>query len=363
MPAFNPSRLRVARMRRGLNKTALAQRVELDLRSISAFESGEFEPSAETLARIVEALQFPVEFFGGEDLHEPSPYTVSFRSLARKTARNRDAALASGALAILLNDWLERRFSLPDNDLPDLRDEDPEIAAATIRNHWGLGERSIKNMIHLLESKGVRVFSMAEDTVEIDAFSHWREATPFIFLNTMKSAERSRFDAAHELGHLVLHRHSGPQSKDAEQEANRFASAFLMPRASILAHAPILPSLATLIKLKKHWIVSVAALTYRMHALGVLSDWHYRTLSIEIAQRGYRTTEPAGEPPEMSLLLKKLFQALKEDGTSRSELARQLHYNVEDLDKVVFGLVLTSLKGNSVSAKKGGSPTSLRLIK
>jgi len=66
----------------------------------------------------------------------------------------------------------------------------------------------------------------------------WKEGTPFIFLNSAKSAERGRHDAAHELGHLVLHRHGGPIGRKAEEQANAFASAFLMPRSSILAHVP-----------------------------------------------------------------------------------------------------------------------------
>jgi Zn-dependent peptidase ImmA (M78 family)/DNA-binding XRE family transcriptional regulator len=346
-----------------MNKTALAKRVGVDLRSISAFESGEFEPSPETMARIVDVLDFPVGFFSGDDLHEPSSTSVSFRSLARKTASNRDAALASGALAIRLNDWLEERFTLPASNLPDLREEDPETAAMTLRNQWGLGERPVRNIVHLLESKGIRVFSMAEDTTEIDAFSYWRETTPFVFLNTMKSAERSRFDAAHELGHLVLHRHANPQGKEVEHEANRFASAFLMPRGSVFAHAPIFPSLATLIKLKRHWIVSVAAVAYRLHSLGLLSDWHYRSLCIEMAQRGYRTNEPVSERPEMSLVLKKIFQALKDDGMNRFDLARELQYNVQEIDKVVFGLVLTCLPGGNNAVDRGTPHPLLRRIK
>ena len=85
-------------------------------------------------------------------------------------------------------------------------------------------------MIKLLESKGVRVFSLAENTKNVDAFSCWRNDVPYIFLNTFKSADRSRLDAAHELAHLVLHRHGGPrQGREAEIEANSFASSFLMP--------------------------------------------------------------------------------------------------------------------------------------
>src|SRR4029077_3081434 len=119
--------------------------------------------------------------------------------------------------------------------------------------------------------KGVRVFSLSLDAAEVDAFSMWRQRTPFVFLNTKKSAEHSRFDAAHELGHLVLHRHGSPQGREAEREANAFASAFLMPRATVLANMPRLATVDRLIKLKKYWAVSVAALAYRLHAVGVLS--------------------------------------------------------------------------------------------
>jgi Zn-dependent peptidase ImmA (M78 family) len=163
--------------------------------------------------------------------------------------------------------WVESRFDLPAPDLLDLRDEQPEVAALVLRQHWGLGERPIKNMVHLLEAKGIRVYSLAENSVEVDAFALWHSKTPFVFLNTLKSAEHGRFDAAHELGHLVLHRHSGPQIPDAEKQANAFASAFLTPRASVLARAPRMATLRNLIQLKKQWIVSVAALTYRLHAL------------------------------------------------------------------------------------------------
>src|ERR1700742_2303507 len=148
-------------------------------------------------------------------------------------------------------------------------------------------------MIKLLESKGVRVFSLAENTKTVDAFSSWRNEIPYIFLNTFKSAERSRMDAAHELGHLVLHKHGGPrQGRDAEAEANSFASSFLMPQADVRSRLPFVAKLDDLVVAKKRWGVSVAALAYRLHKLGVLSAWQYRTFCIQINQRGFATKEP-----------------------------------------------------------------------
>jgi Zn-dependent peptidase ImmA (M78 family)/DNA-binding XRE family transcriptional regulator len=359
---FSAARFEVARKRRGLTKSELAGQIGVDLRAVTAYERGEYEPSVDTLTQIAGVLDFPIGWFSGGDLHQPLPQTASFRSQARMAAGHRDAALASGALAFLLNDWLDSRFTLPVPDLADLREEEPEPAAITLRQHWGLGERPIKNVVHLLESKGVRVFSMAEDTTEVDAFSLWRETTPFVFLNTMKSAERSRFDAAHELGHLVLHRHADPKGKEVEHQANSFASAFLMPRGSILGHVPVLPSLNALIKLKKNWIVSVAALAYRLHQLAALTDWHYRSLCIEMGQRGYRTNEPDEAPREMSLVFPQLFKALREDKVTRADISGELQINVEELDKLVFGLMLVVLDGGNPSGA-GNSKANLRLVK
>ena len=177
----------------------------------------------------------------------------------------------------------------------------------------------------------------------------WKGDKPFIFLNSAKTAERSRHDAAHELGHLVLHRHGGPVGRKAEEEANAFASAFLMPRSSILAHVPRFPNLATLVKLKTNWQVSVAALTYRLHALGILSDWEYRMLYIQISRNGYRTREPNPVPRETSQILPKIFAALREDGCTRSGVARALAIPQSELEALMFGLTMASIEGGRKS--------------
>src|SRR5262249_43172639 len=158
-------------------------------------------------------------------------------------------------------------------------------------------------------------------------------------LTTDKSGERGRFDSAHELGHLALHRQGGPRSREAEIEADRFASAFLMPRASVLAVVPRNVTLPTLIQLKKHWHVSLAALAHRLHDLRLISDWHYRTLCIQISQNGYRTTEPEGIQRESSQVLAKVLESLKAEGVRRSEIAQEMLIPKGDLDALLFGLV------------------------
>ena len=352
---FNPSRLSLARMRRGFTKRALAEKVGIEWRTVSGYESGEYSPSQDILTRLATNLDFPESFFEGNDLDVPQFDVASFRALSRMTAAKRDMALAEGSLALMFNSWLEQRFELPPADLPDLsREPLPEVAAITLRTHWMQGEQPIKNMIHLLESKGVRVFSLAIDSRYVDAFSMWRDKTPFIFLNTYKSAEHSRYDAAHELGHLVLHRQA-PQGREAEKQANGFAAAFLMPRASVLAHARRFPTFDTLVKQKKIWNVSVAALAYRLHSFQMLSDWQYRSLCVEISKRG-RDREPDPSPPESSQMLAKTLGQLRSDGITRAQIANDLRITVNELNQMMFGLVMTAVKGgrppNSASPKR-----------
>ena len=340
---FNSSRLVLARRRRGLTRTTLAEDSSIALRTIVSYETQAREPSPETIARFAETLRFPVEFFYGPTLEGPPLSGTSFRALSNLTARQRHQALAAGTLALSLSDWITARFETPDPTIPTYTGVDPELASIAVRSEWSLGELPIANTIHLLEVHGVRVFSVSEENAHLDAFSFWRRDIPYVFLNNMKSAERTRMDAAHELGHLVLHSKEGAQGRQAEMEASMFASAFLMPRGSVLAEAPKNGTLRQLIEAKRRWNVSVAGLAYRMHKLGLLTDWQYRKLFIDMGRDGYRTDEPNSAPSESSQVLTKVFTALREKGMPMAHVAEGLLITTEELSTLVFGLVLTSV--------------------
>ena len=328
-----------------MTKAVLAKVAGVTVRSVTAYESGKTQPTDSTLCDLSRALNFPRSFFSSSPIEAPTHLNASFRSMSSMSASQRDAALSAGALAIEFSEWIGERFNLPTSNLPDLRGYEPSSAAEALRGLWRLGERPIKNAIHLAEANGVRVFSLAQECREVDAFSLWRGETPYVFLNTMKTAERSRFDLAHELGHLVMHRHGGPGGRDSEREADRFAGAFLMSEGSVRACAPRLPCLEHLIILKQNWNVSVAAITHRLLDLGLLSPWHYRMLCIEIGKRGYRVSEPNGIVRETSQLLHKVLVALRNEGVTKSRIAEALHVEPSDLDATIFGLVVTSLQG------------------
>jgi Zn-dependent peptidase ImmA (M78 family) len=350
---FNPSRLVVARKRRGFSRIGLAEASGLAVRSVTYYEFGEVNPSEDVVRTLSRVLRFPEKFFYCTDLEEPSSEGSSFRALSTMTASQRDAALAAGALAMELSKWIEQHFDLPKPDLPNLRGfHDPETAATALRAAWGLGERPLKNVVHVLEAHGGRVFSLPSDSANVDAFSLWHRETPFVFLNQNKSAERARMDGGHELGHLTMHRqHGGPRSRQAEFEADRFAAAFLMPAGDVMAHGRLGFSLKDIHRLKKRWGVAAIALVHRLRTLNLLTEWQYRTLCIEISQEGGRRSERDGILRDNSQVLTMVFAMLRSEGISQASIANELSIDTAELEALVRGLTLTAVSGGRTAAE------------
>lgn len=351
---FNSERLITARERRMLSAKELAERVGVSTVTLSKYENGH-EPDRAMVSRLAKELKYPELFFYRESPERLDTSAVSFRSLSRMKAKERRAAEAAGSLGIELYEWIDTRFNLPSTDLIDLSKERkrPEVAARLLRQHWSLGDRPISNVLKLVEAKGVRVLSLSESTKNVDAYSFWRGDHPYIFLNQEKSAERSIFDTAHELGHLVLHHHAGAKAdREAETQADKFASAFLMPENDLMAYAHIL-SPGQILTTKKRWKVSAMALAYRLHDLGYLSDWTYRSLCIELGKRGYRNGEPDGVQRETSAVLAKVLSALWTKRLTKADIAKDLGIPLEEIEALIFRLS---------HDRPLGPPTRLRIV-
>lgn len=355
----NMSRLELARKRRGLTKKDLAHSLDVTDRTVSNWYS-QLDIDMKHLEKISEVLKFPKEFFlETTDLSLPNTETVSFRALSKISSRKRDIALSQTVIAEIINQWLDSKFDLPMPVIPDLHelrnnstigsgtelDEEhsdlcltyAQTCAEVVRKAWGLGEKPISNMISLLESKGIRTFSLSDEAQKVDACCQWINDRPFIFLNIAKSSERCRFDAAHELGHLVMHRHGIIEGRQMEQEANAFASAFLMPKKSIRADPISTPNLKTIIAKKKYWKVSAAALTYRYRQLNLITDWNAISIYKQLSELG-RTIEPEPIAHERSLLLFKVMNLLKDEGLRPIDIADELKLSFEDFNGLTFGI-------------------------
>jgi Zn-dependent peptidase ImmA (M78 family) len=305
-------------------------------------------------------LDFDVSFFYRLEVDRLPEGAASFRARTKLPARQKRAALAAGELARELAAWIESRFELPPVRLPDLEGQPPELSAQVIRAEWLLGEKPIPNMIHLLESRGVLVFSLAQDCHELDAFSFWSGARPIVLLNTMKSAERSRIDAAHELFHLVAHKEE--TGKSEEEDADAFAGAFLMPKNDLRQRIPRVLGLNQLIEEKARLGVSLAALVYRLHKCYLCTEWQYRTLFIELSKRGYRTAEPNSIPREGSALLSKVFEALRTQGITPRRIASELGLSLGQLQELLLGLGAAFLSFEGGGNSNRGGRGHLRLV-
>ncbi len=345
---MNGSRLSVARKRKGLTRPQLAEKLGVTSRTINGWETGAEVPE-ERIDSLVRELGFSRGFLGLADPASVSTNAVSFRSLSRKSATQRDAALAMCDMAVDLSEWIDPRFGRNDVAIADLSEEAPDFAADLLRRDWGLGHAPLSNLIHLLEAKGVRLFGLPDNCREIDACSFWLDDIPYVLVDTTRSAERIRFNLAHELGHLVLHRHGAPVGQTAEKEANLFASNFLMTTSSLHQHLPRQMSVGALVKLKRKWGVSAMALAYRLNKIGRLSDWHYKTMIIEMRRRKYHEVEPEPIPHEQSYVLDVVLRTLVSRDISLRSIADDTNLPLSEIVGLMQGLATLAISEHDMA--------------
>lgn len=327
---FVRERLTIARELRGLTKQDLAEKIGKTPSAITQFEGGQAHPDGKTLGMMALALGFPAGFFAlplqGGAL---SVEACNFRSLRSAKQRERRKALAHGSVIRDFTDVLEDMFDIPSETISSFstnpnRLTDIEKFSEEVRSAWGLKLGPIVDIIRLLENQGVLVSVIPDDSVSVDAFSAWYKGRPMIFLLANKAWSRTRFDAAHELGHLLMHTDANPGSSTLEEQADRFASAFLLPRETYFKESPRHLDWNHFRELKKRWHVSLAALLRRSRDLECITDASYRRGCIELNKKGWRYSEP-DEPSQESLtILPEAVRCLLEEGTSISELAAKI---------------------------------------
>lgn len=342
--AFDRARLRTARELRERSQSDLAVEVGVSPTAISQFEKGHARPSAATLERLAERLQVPVTFFEARGLANGGEPVAFFRSLRSTSVGRRKQARAATALIHDLVEALERRVSLPEVRIPvvaradDDDDDDVEEAAGVARRELGLSaDGPVDNVVRTMERHGIVVARYPVMATEVDAFSV-RYRRPIVVLGSDKGLrDRSRFDAAHELGHLVLgHGEDHVGTKLAEAQAHRFAAAFLMPARSIRDELPARADWTRLIALKTTWQVSVAALLKRAETLEVMSPATYTQAMKTVSIRGWRRVEPGNlGAPERPLLLGEALRVAQEHGASLADLAGEAGLPLVDLQRLL----------------------------
>jgi Zn-dependent peptidase ImmA (M78 family)/transcriptional regulator with XRE-family HTH domain len=329
--SFDARRLTTARWAAGLTKRDLADKVGVSPASVTQYEAGRTVPPGTTLASLCLACGVPQGYL----LSPPSRRRPDlgarsfFRSLRSTSQRDRDRADAQAEHVFDLVDVLDREVRLPPVDVPEIalrvgsRGE-IEAAAAAVREAWQVPAGPIAHVVRLLEAHGVVVARLPSWTRTMDAFSRRFAERPVVMLWTEKDDKaRSRFDAAHELGHLCLHSDAEPLSQEQERQANMFASAFLMPaeeiKSDLIHRAPTARDWPDILARRARWGVSAKALLYRSRELGALSEAGFRRAMQNYARQGMaaRDGSALGEP-ETPVMLSRGLAAL---GISTTELA------------------------------------------
>jgi len=349
-PGFLGARLKEGREARGLSQTAMAELLDLSRQAISQYESGTITPAPAVMQAIADKLRLPVAFFRTQP-ELPDLGTIFYRSLAPAVKHARTRAERRYAWLHQVVRFVKLYVDLPTVDVPDLGfPEDPqhidfdnvEDAANEIRRRWQLGDGPVGNLVLTLENHGVLVTRGELGALELDAFSSWAEDTPGIFLGSDKaSAVRSRYDAAHELGHLVLHRRLDNARlerkgdfKLVEQQAHRFAGAFLLPAATF-SRDIMLGSLEEMVAIKPKWGASLGTMIHRGQDLGLVSAEGAVRLYRSRARRGWNRWEPLDDelPVEQPRLLRRSFELmLSEGGLSKTEILEALPLVATDIE-------------------------------
>lgn len=318
---FVPERLRQARLTAGLSAADLADRIGVTRQLISLYETGR-PPSKEGITLLGQALGVDRSYFYmaiGE--MEKLESAINFRALKRSPVTERQRARAFIEWTALLASNVSSIVQFPEAVLPgclakspsDITLDEIEGYAADTRKLLGLGVGPISNLTLLLENHGI-IVAHAPLAGDMDGLSAVYAGRPIIVVKQDLPLARGRFDIAHELAHLVLHRSLSQEEFDSsptvhdllEKQAHRFAGAFLMPESGFVPEAFSL-SFSQLIELKKRWGVSIAAMVRRLKDLDVISEQQYRGIQVSISRKNWRREEPedAGSSLEQPRLLRR----------------------------------------------------------
>ncbi|WP_312701897.1 XRE family transcriptional regulator [Sedimentibacter sp.] len=340
---INGERLKKARTYRGITVAELAEKINCQRQTVSMYENNKSNPiDDDVVKRIAKELAFPVKFFleNGTQVITGSTY---FRALLTTNKKYRAEQIQKMELLAEIYFFLQEYIEFPRLILPKFTDKTPEEAALLLRDAWGLGLKPIENIIYEVEQRGILVTTFSTSTDDIDAFSQMVtiKGKPFYMIgysNNKTSAARIHFDIAHELGHICLHEWSEDVEtlekqdfKKREEEAHRFASAFLLPKETYKIDAIRTPlRIPDYTQLKRKWKVSIQAMIRRSYSLGIISMEEYQMMIRILQRRGLRKEEPLDDElitASPSLLKTAVMMLLNENVFTAKEFMDELSFS------------------------------------
>jgi len=308
---MNGQRLELARKRAGFSLRGLSDALggQPSHQAIRKYEKGEMTPSGGILVALAKTLDVSIVFLMSDQVQALEG--VEFRKLSSTSAKDRARVEAEVMDQVdrylTVEEILEldtARWNPPIEPVRFTDEDAAEGIADHVRDAWDLGDDPIPDLTDLLEERGLKVFVM-DLPKSVSGLTCWvsrpgnGQPMPVIVVNRAHGLERRRFTLAHELAHRVL---DVDAPIDIERAANRFAAAFLVPanhlrhRVSSARHPSRRQiSYGEIIRLKRFYRVSAAALLMRLTQIGVLSGSAVR-YAYQTFARSWRKSEP--EPLE-----------------------------------------------------------------
>jgi Zn-dependent peptidase ImmA (M78 family)/DNA-binding XRE family transcriptional regulator len=304
--ASNLARLRADR---GLTQADLAKRAHLSRVALGKIERGEVTPRSDTISELARALRVPLR-----DLVSRVEPVSGVRFRAKKRVNNREQILVEISAWLRAYRWLETELGIHQPfALQKLVGSDlaPEDLARHARKLLKLSPKeATRDICGLLEDKGVKVLLLKKAT---DAFFGLSVAPgnggPAVVVNTWEriSVERWIFTAAHELGHILLHkeaydRSQADEEEPEEREADRFASHFLMPAESFDSEwdqTRGLPLLSRVLKVKRIYRVSYKTVLHRLVETGREPKEVWRNFQVQHKRQFGKTLRKVDEPERL----------------------------------------------------------------
>ncbi|MCZ4339865.1 helix-turn-helix domain-containing protein [Shewanella colwelliana] len=320
--SFNGEQLKLARVAAGLSLADVGDALQVTRQYASRLENNA-SPSDAQIELLSDLLSVKTAFFFNTRSKTIEAEQCHFRSLRTSTQTLKKTIMAQ--VEMLDSHFItaiEDEVGFPEVSVFSAEDheyetvKDIELLAERTRKEFGLGLGPISNIIKLLEKLGCIVVNLSEADERIDAFSIYT-SRPLIVRNTTKqSPGRLRFDFAHELGHLIMHQGIETGCRVTEQQANNFASAFLMPRSSFAAEFPRVRGAyfnwEALVEMKVRWGVSLKAILYRAKALGLITSDKAKSGYIYLSRNGFAKVERGDElmSIEQPMMLQRAIELL-----------------------------------------------------
>ncbi len=351
---FNPAMLSTAREANRLSQADVAQALGVSQALIGKWEASLGIPNKEQIVALATTLGVLPDFFYVDRAKRLASLSDFYhRALSKARRQDVKAIHARCSIIDIQIDRLLNITELPADRIPNIDPAefsgDVERIADVAREEMEIRPGPIRSLVDEIEKCGAIVIDRSLEVCEVDALCRWVPELPkLFFLNGAKPADRIRFSLAHELAHTVLHFGRDCNPKQAEEEADTFASAFLMPAKDIRRDFRGRVSLTALAAIKRKWRVSMQAAARRAHTLGVINADRYRSLCIQMSRKGWRKSEPVNISGEAPRVFSQLLQMHLDSGYSRLELAQLLFVPEQAIDDMLADMNAPNILDNGV---------------